>query len=140
MNKQKGFTLIELMITVAIIGILVAVGLPIYSRYQDKSRVQASLYEISAPKAQFEVHVNEGNTNIALADLGIFAASSTNCALITYNYDASIPEWSLTCTLKGSPLIANRTISTVRDNNGTWTCKTGGLPAIPADLKPTNCS
>ena len=111
MKKNNGFTLIELMITVAIIGILVAVGLPIYSRYQDKALVQASLYEISAPKAQFEVQVNEGNTNLTLADLGIFSASSANCSLIAYNYDPSILEWSL-----------------------------AGTPAIPTDLKPSNCS
>ncbi len=140
MKNSSGFTLIELMITVAIIGILVAVGLPIYSRYQDKSLVQASLYEISAPKGQFEVQVNEGNTNITLADLGVYYTSSANCSLVAYSYNPSIPEWSLTCTLKGSPLVKNRTISIVRDQAGTWTCKTAGTPTIPTDLKPNNCT
>ncbi|HMU86865.1 MAG TPA: pilin [Chitinophagaceae bacterium] len=140
MKAHNGFTLIELMITVAIIGVLMSIGLPLYARYQDKARIQASLYEISAPKAQFEVQVNEGNTNITLADLGITSSSSANCTLITFNYDSTIPEWSLTCTLKGSPLIANRTISAVRNNNGTWSCKTAGTPAIPTDLKPSNCT
>lgn len=140
---NKGFTLIEAMIVVAIVGILVAVSLPLYSRYQDKSRVQAGLYEVSAPKGQFESLVNVGDTNITLEELGIFTSSSANCAEIIYNYNAGIPEWSLSCKLKGSPLIANRTISIVRDANGTWMCKTGttgGLASIPNDIKPVYCN
>ncbi|WP_334180972.1 pilin [Pseudomonas nitroreducens] len=49
-NAQHGFTLIELMIVVAIIGILASVSLPLYSDYSSRSRAAAAKTELSAVK------------------------------------------------------------------------------------------
>lgn len=66
-NVQKGFTLIELMIVVAIIGILAAVAIPAYSNYTKKAKFQEVVQATQAAKAAVEV---------CASDLG----STTGCS------------------------------------------------------------
>ena len=67
-HAQKGFTLIELMIVVAIIGILAAVAIPQYQDYTARSQVSRVVGEINALKSSAESIFNSGGEVVATAD------------------------------------------------------------------------
>jgi len=69
MNKQQGFTLIELMIVVAIVGILAAIALPAYQDYTIRAKVTEVLSIAAAAKTTlFEEHASEGTMPVVATD------------------------------------------------------------------------
>lgn len=79
-NTQQGFTLIELMIVIAIIGILAAIALPAYQQYTQKARYTEVVMGATAVKTAVEVcaQVQDGFTNCTAGSNGVPANDATN--------------------------------------------------------------
>jgi type IV pilus assembly protein PilA len=139
MKKQQGFTLIELMIVVAIIGILAAIALPAYQDYTIRARVAEAVSLASGAKTTVA-------ENIANAG-GAIAAGS--CAGVDQTAPATANVATLTCadatgviTVGTTPAAGNVTLTfTPALGTGaagtTWDCaQTGGQPEhVPAECR-----
>jgi len=67
---SAGFTLVELLVVIAIIGILAAVGVPMYQGYQENARVEASKANFTRLKSFIAAEITKCNTGTALSAIG----------------------------------------------------------------------
>ena len=107
MRKQHGFTLIELVITVAVIAILAAIALPSYQQYvirSKRSAAQAAMMDIANRQQQFLLANRSYADNAALAASGYALPSEVGS---NYSYSITLsattePGFTLTLTPTGS--------------------------------------
>ncbi|MES1994109.1 MAG: pilin [Pseudomonadota bacterium] len=129
MNKQKGFTLIELMIVVAIVGILAAIAIPAYQDYTVRARVTEALSFASAAKTTVSENMQTGQTDLGLG--WTFPGATSNVSGVAVNSTSGAIVVSTTATAGSATITLTPTL-----NNGmvTWSCV-----GTPQKYVPSNC-
>jgi type IV pilus assembly protein PilA len=123
-HRQQGFTLIELMIVVAIIGILAAIALPAYQDYTVRSRVSELAVMASSMKATVGENIaNDGGAIVAAnACLGVtdLAAATTN--MLSTECDAGVITVTGTPAARDVELVYTPTVPDPDEGTVVWTC------------------
>ena len=128
MKKQQGFTLIELMIVVAIIGILAAVAIPQYQNYVSRSEIATGVASINALRTPIEDEImNNGKFPDGTGGLSAIGAPKSANGDFKVTKDTSTDgHGTIEFKFKDSGVSAGakgKLIHFIRDNNG-WSCKT----------------
>lgn len=147
MNRtNQGFTLIELMIVVAIIGILAAVAIPAYQDYIVRTKVSEGLALISSTKKSIEeVRIAFGRYPAGAAVLNASYALPSPTS-ISGNYVAKVeigPIGAITITYTDDAAITGKTMILTPDASTSagsikWSC-TSSIATIKPGYRPANC-
>ena len=160
-TMQKGFTLIELMIVVAIIGILAAIAIPAYQDYTIRAQVSEGLTLAAAAKAAVaEYYLNTGEAPVNRSEAGMAGVATDTFG--KYVSGVEVANGVITITYNGDDVNQNIAANTVElipflsgDDSVTWVCQgvdavseptgstamgdSGGSADLPAQYLPGAC-
>ncbi|NUY56979.1 pilin [Salinivibrio sp. EAGSL] len=125
MQKQQGFSLIELLVVIGIIGALTAIAIPQYQKYQDKAKVTAAIATLTNMRAPVEAHILEK---------GSFPEDLEDLANLGIPEDVKTEEKGLFITVTELPdTFTDKKVTLTRSDAGLWSC------TQPLEEKVSNC-
>jgi type IV pilus assembly protein PilA len=142
MKQNQGFTLIELMIVVAIVGILAALAIPAYQDYMVRAKVAEVLHVIAKDKASISEYYSSAGTMPTAVQAGVNLLQAQSAYLTGDNTVAGGGTATSTVTYNLGNLGTADAVGTLlfvgtgTVNGVTWTC-TGGT--FPLKYRPANC-
>lgn len=133
---QSGFTLIELMIVVAIIALIAAIALPQYQNYVVKSQLTRVYGELNMLRSAMEVCYNDGQTTAGSCELDTLRSN----LLITDPVVILLPTGSISGTIgdDATVQIQGGLVAINRTETGEWSCDFSGVD-VAVHLKPKPC-
>ncbi|WP_082223678.1 prepilin-type N-terminal cleavage/methylation domain-containing protein [Pseudomonas sp. RIT-PI-a] len=133
-SRNHGFTLIEVMVAIAIVGILSFLAVYMFQTYSSKAKVSAGVSELKSLSIRYDaLHVG-GNGNPSLADLEV--NDSNRCKFSMKS--ALADEVSIACELVSvSGSIVGGILTYSRSADGRWKCSANAV--LASDVLPMGC-
>ncbi|MGB5885514.1 MAG: pilin [Acinetobacter venetianus] len=138
---NKGFTLIEVIIVVAIIGIISAIVIPQYQNHIARSQIAIAIAELRGAQPQYEliIHGGSASNDFTVTNMFFSSAYSHICTYLVNPPDVhNVADQALVCQLRQvSPALRGQFVYFSRDKNGKWRCDTS--LGVDDKYKPAGC-